>query len=204
MARVLIVGGGCRGRQLASMLVDEGHAVRITTRSQRGRAQIEQVGAECFLGDPDRLATLRASLEHVTVACWLLAGARGTSQQLRALHASRPEHFLSQAIDTTLRGFVYECPVSASGSGGWQAGERAVRAIAAMNAIPAAFLTADPCDLARMVVAGARGRRRPTRGRARSLSLVVIPKSRSGFGYTRARLCSIDSRDARRRERIHQ
>ena len=38
MARILIVGGGCRGRLLAGDLVGKGHALRITTREERGRA----------------------------------------------------------------------------------------------------------------------------------------------------------------------
>ena len=33
MARVLIVGCGCRGQALAAALLEDGHAVRGTTRS---------------------------------------------------------------------------------------------------------------------------------------------------------------------------
>ena len=77
MARILIVGGGCRGRRLARQLVGEGHAVRITTRTEAGRAAIEATGAECWIGTPERLATLRGALESVTIVCWLLAGAGG-------------------------------------------------------------------------------------------------------------------------------
>ena len=59
MARVLIVGCGCRGRALAAALVDEGHAVRGTTRARGvGSPAIEAAGAEAVLADPDRLATL--------------------------------------------------------------------------------------------------------------------------------------------------
>src|ERR1700685_3874839 len=72
MARMLIVGGGCRGRQLAAALVGEGHGVLITTRSQAGSAAIESSGAECWIGTPDRLATLRGALDGVTLAFWLL------------------------------------------------------------------------------------------------------------------------------------
>jgi hypothetical protein len=110
VARILIVGGGCRGRRLASAMTADGlgHAVRITTRSQDGRAAIEEVGAECWVGTPDRLATLRGALENVTVVCWLLRTAKGSAAELRALHSTRLEFFLGQAIDTTMRGFVYE------------------------------------------------------------------------------------------------
>lgn len=117
MARILIVGGGCRGRRLAVELVGErGHAVRIVTRSEPGRATIEAAGAECLIGTPDRLATLRGALEGVTIACWMLATARGEPERVRALHGSRLESFLGQAIDTTMRGFVYEAPGTASGA----------------------------------------------------------------------------------------
>jgi hypothetical protein len=110
---VLIVGGGCRGRELARELVGEGHAVRITTRTEAGRAAIEEAGGECWVGTPDRLATLRGSLENVTVACWLLASASGPPEELEALHTTRLEFFLSQVIDTTVRGFVFEVPLTA-------------------------------------------------------------------------------------------
>ena len=72
VARILIVGGGCPGRQLAALMIERGHAVRITTRSERGRSAIEQTGAECWIGTPDRLATMRGALDHVTIACWML------------------------------------------------------------------------------------------------------------------------------------
>ncbi|HST55483.1 MAG TPA: hypothetical protein VLJ42_06265 [Solirubrobacteraceae bacterium] len=110
MARVLIVGGGCRALGLARELVEHGHAVRATTRTEQRRGAIEATGAECWIGTPDRLGTLRAALHNVTVVCWLLATASGTPEEVRALHGSRLEFFLSQIIDTTARGFVYEAP----------------------------------------------------------------------------------------------
>jgi len=170
VARVLIVGGGCRSRRLAAKLVGEGHAVRITTRAESGRAAIEASGAECLIGTPDRLATLRGALDGVTVACWLLATARGSREQVQALHGSRLEFFLGQAIDTTMRGFVYEAPSTngsaADGANDVQGdvatvilgarrtvtaadiaeGERIVRTATSRNAIPVAFLRADPED----------------------------------------------------------
>jgi hypothetical protein len=142
VARILIVGGGCRGRRLASRLVEEGHAVRVVTRTEAARATIEASGAECLIGTPDRLATLRGALDAVTVACWMLATAQGEPEQIQALHGSRLESFLEQAIDTTMRGFVYEIP-DADGSA---EGERIVDAIASRNAIPVALLRSDPHD----------------------------------------------------------
>ncbi len=147
MARVLIVGGGCRGRRLAQALVGEGHAVRVTTREERGRAAIEAAGAECWIGTPDRLATLRAALENVTILCWILGTASGPPQELEALHGSRLEFFMTQAIDTTVRGVVYEARGAGSAAPMLAGGESIVRALAERNAIPTAFLTADPRDV---------------------------------------------------------
>ena len=144
MARVLIVGGGARGRRLASALVAQGHALRITTRSESRRAAIERCGAECFIGDPDRLATLGASLEHVTVACWMLACASGPPAQLRALHSSRLELFLERMIDTTVRGFVYEAAGATVPEAVLADGATITLAVTGRNAIPACVLKADP------------------------------------------------------------
>jgi uncharacterized protein YbjT (DUF2867 family) len=145
VARILIVGGGCRGRQLAATLVEAGHAVRITTRTEAGRAAIEASGAECWIGTPDRLATLRAALEGVTILCWLLGSASGLELQVRSLHASRLEFFAKQAIDTTVRGFIYEaCGTTPADM--LRDGVETVRSVAELNAIPLALLSADPSD----------------------------------------------------------
>jgi hypothetical protein len=144
VARILIVGGGCRGRRLAARLAGEGgHAVRITTRTDSARAAIEAVGAECLIGSPDRLASLRGALEGVTVACWLLGSPAGGPAQARALHGPRVESFLSQAIDTTMRGFVYEAAGVTVAPRIRAEGERIVRTIARRNAIPARILRGD-------------------------------------------------------------
>lgn len=151
MARILIVAGGCRGRQLAGDLVGEGHAVRITTRTEVGRAAIEATGAECWIGTPERLGTLRAALESVTIVCWLLGTVKGTAgpeeeeEEVRALHASRLEFFLGQVIDTTVRGFVYEAAGTVPGDA-LAEGERIVQRVAGRNEIPVGILTADPED----------------------------------------------------------
>ncbi len=144
---MLIVAGGCRGRRLAEAMVREGHVVRMTARSEDSRAAIEASGAECWIGTPDRLATLRGALESVTIACWLLGCAAGAAHELAALHTSRLELFLTQAIDTTVRGFVYEARGAGDSAALLGGGERIVRALAERNAIPTAFLTTDPEDL---------------------------------------------------------
>ncbi len=139
---------GLSGRQLATQLVGDGHAVRITTRTEDGRAAIEAAGAECWIGTPDRLATLRGALDSVTILCWLLGSATGSpSRSCAALHTTRLEFFLTQAIDTTVRGFVYEARGNehARGSAG-RGRARSCARLTERNSIPAAFLTADPED----------------------------------------------------------
>lgn len=139
---MLIVEGGERGLRLARVLVEEGHAVRVVVGDDSRRAHIEALGGECFLGTPDRLATMRGALEHVTVACWLLADLDEQDPEIaRALHGSRLEQFISSAIDSTVRGFVYD----AAGSVPRELlteGERIVSETAARNLIPIAILRA--------------------------------------------------------------
>jgi uncharacterized protein YbjT (DUF2867 family) len=147
VARVLIVAGGCRGRALAAAMLAEGHAVRVSTRTEQGRAAIEAAGAECWIGTPDRLATLRGALDGVTILCWLLGSCIGSEQELRELHTDRLEFFLTQAVDTTVRGLVYESRGTTTPPEVLAEGERVARALARRNAIPAAFLTADPGDV---------------------------------------------------------
>ncbi len=122
-------------------MAEQGHAVRITTRGEAGRAAIEACGAECWIGTPDRLATLRAALEGVTILCWLLGSAAGPAAEVEALHGTRLEFFLTQAIDTTVRGFVYEPAGAPIPSQVRAQGEEIVRRLAALNAIPVALLT---------------------------------------------------------------
>lgn len=128
-------------------MAGEGRAVRMTTRTDAGRAAIEAAGGQCWIGTPDRLATLRGALDGVTVLCWLMGSATGSAAQLQALHTERLRFFITQAIDTTVRGFLYEARALSGDPGLLLAeGERIVRELTARNAIPAAFLTADPSD----------------------------------------------------------
>jgi hypothetical protein len=94
VARVLIVGCGCRGRALASALAADGHLVRGTTRGEQKLVEIERAGAEAVLADPNRLATLLPHLRDVTVLCWLVG--------------PRPQSLIGALIDTPVRGLVYE------------------------------------------------------------------------------------------------
>jgi hypothetical protein len=103
-----MVGGGCRGLELARGLVADGHAVRFVTRRPEARAAIEATGAECWIGDPDVIGTLRYALDNVTVLLWLLGSARGPAERVAALHGSRLRMMLEKTTDTTVRGVVYE------------------------------------------------------------------------------------------------
>ncbi len=146
MARVLIVEGADRGLRLAEALLADGHAVRVTTSDHVRAKAIEAVGGECLLGTPDRLATMLGALEHVTVACWLLANVEDP-ELARALHGPRLERFLGDAIDSTLRGFVYEAGGRAVSAEVLAEGERIVSETTRLNLIPVALLGADPLDL---------------------------------------------------------
>jgi hypothetical protein len=145
VARVLIVEGAGRALRLAEALLADGHAVRVTTSDPAGAEAIEAVGGECLLGTPERLATLQGALEHVTVACWLLADVEDR-ELADALHGPRLERFLGDAIDSTLRGFVYEAGGKVVRAEVLAVGARIVSETARLNSIPVAVLAADPLD----------------------------------------------------------
>lgn len=108
MARILIVGCGCRGRALGQALAADGHAVRGTTRGEDGRAAIEAAGIEAVVADPDPLGTLMAPLADVSALCWLLGSAAGERERRAALHGPRLRSMLELVVDTPVRGVVYE------------------------------------------------------------------------------------------------
>lgn len=141
-----MLGGGCTGRALAAALVADGYAVRATTRTEANRPAIEAAGAECWIGTPDRLATLRGALQNVTIVCWLLGSATGAPEQLRDLHTSRLRFFLGGAVDTTMRGFLYEASGATVAAEVLAEGERIARAVGEQNAMPMAFLRAGGQD----------------------------------------------------------
>jgi hypothetical protein len=119
--------------------------VRGTTRDPARCAEIEGAGAEPVIGDPDVVATLARSLEHVGVACVLLGSAVGSPDQLAALHGSRLDMLLTRVVDTTVRGLVYEAAGSVDPKI-LDAGVALVRARCEDARIPYALLRADPVD----------------------------------------------------------
>ena len=108
MARALIVGCGCRGRELGRALLDAGWQVRGTTRDEAKTAAIEAAGIEPLVADPDRIGEVLEGIEGVTLIFWLLGSASGDSAAVAALHGPRLERLLEEIVDTPVRGFVYE------------------------------------------------------------------------------------------------
>jgi uncharacterized protein YbjT (DUF2867 family) len=143
VARVLIVGCGCRGRALARELRAAGHAVRGTTRRPERLAEIEAAGAEALVADPDRLGTVMAHLHGVSLLCWLMGTADAGAAE--DLHGPRLRTLLERLVDTPVRGVVYEAagsvpPALLAG------GAAAVREASGTWSIPAEVVQADPRD----------------------------------------------------------
>jgi uncharacterized protein YbjT (DUF2867 family) len=140
VARVLIVGCGCRGRSLAATLVTDGHAVRGTTRRPQALDEIRACGAEPALADPDRLATLLPAIEGVSAVCWLLGGVDHPP-----LHGPRLQSLLERLVDTPVRGLVYEGS-GAAPSDLLEQGAAIVRAASQTYRMPVAVVDRDPGD----------------------------------------------------------
>src|ERR1700712_2858642 len=134
MARVLIVGCGCRGEALARVLAERGHAVRGTTRDAARAAELESSGIESLVADPDRLVTMMPAIDGVSVVCWLMGTAEAPEP-----HGPRLESMLEHIVDTPARGFVYE-------TGGVERpeGEAAARRLAATYKMPVEIAGAPP------------------------------------------------------------
>jgi uncharacterized protein YbjT (DUF2867 family) len=112
VARGLIVGCGCRGRVLGRDLLEQGWAVRGTSRRAEGLAEIEAAGLEPALADPEQPGTLLDLVADVAAVYWLLGSATGSAENVAAIHGDRLERLLERLVETPVRRFVYE----ASGS----------------------------------------------------------------------------------------
>jgi hypothetical protein len=129
VARVLIVGCGCRGMALARDLVAAGPAARGTTRDPARAEAIAATGAEPYVGDPDRIGTLMEALRGVTIVCWLLGTVADAD-----LHGPRLRMLFEKLVDTHVRGVVYEAALAA--------GERIARDAAERWQIPVEIVEA--------------------------------------------------------------
>lgn len=131
MARALIVGCGCRGRQLGEELLAEGWAVRGTSRREEGLEAISAAGIEPALADPDRPGTILELVDDVAVLVLLLGAATGSEEALAAIHGPRLERLLEHLVETPVRGVLYE---------GTEAGAEIVRAAERTWRIPVQVL----------------------------------------------------------------
>ena len=103
MARALIVGCGCRGRELGERLLADGWAVRGTSRREEGLAAIEAA-----LADPGRPGTILELVDDVAILVLLLGNATGSKEELAAIHGPRLERLMEHLVETPVRGVLYE------------------------------------------------------------------------------------------------
>ena len=159
MARALIVGCGCRGRELGAALAERGWQVRGTTRDQAHAASIEAAGIEPVVADPLAVGTVFDAIEGVAILYWLLGSAEGPDEELAAINGARLEALFEKLVDTPVRGLVFE------GAGTVAAtqladGARIAREASERWRIPVEVLEVDPEDpprwLEEMLAAGER------------------------------------------------
>lgn len=139
MARALVVGCGCRGRELGAELLGRGWQVRGTTRTEAAKAEITSAGIEAAVADPDGPGTVLELCGDVSVVVWLLGSARGAPDALAAIHGPRLERLLEKLVDSPVRGFVYEA-VGLVNADDLAAGRAAVERAAERWRIPVALL----------------------------------------------------------------
>jgi uncharacterized protein YbjT (DUF2867 family) len=149
MARALIVGCGCRGRELGERLLAEGWAVRGTSRRDEGLSAIEATGIEPALADPARPGTILELVDDVAVLVLLLGSASGSEEELAAIHGPRLERLMEHLVETPVRGVVYE---------GTKVGSEVVRAAERTWRIPVEILAVGD-DLAGSAIRILAGRR---------------------------------------------
>jgi hypothetical protein len=142
LARALIVGCGCRGRELAAELAGMGWQVRGTSRRDEGLAAIDATGVEPALADPDRPGTVLELCRDVTVVIWLLGDAVGEPEATAAIHGPRLASLLEKLVDSPVRGIAYEATGSIDAVT-LAEGARLVERAREIWRIPVALLTED-------------------------------------------------------------
>jgi len=108
MARALIVGCGCHGRELGAELLARDWQVRGTSRREQGIEAIEAAGLEAAAADPDHPGTILELCGDVTAVIWLLGSAAGDREAVSAVNGPRLERLLEKLVDTPVRGILYE------------------------------------------------------------------------------------------------
>ena len=148
MARALIVGCGCRGRELGERLLAEGWAVRGTSRREEGLGAIEAAGIEPALADPERPGTILELVGDVAVLVLLFGGVSGSDEEVAAIHGPRLERLMEHLVETPVRGVAYE---------GTEAGSEVVRDAGRTWRIPVEIVT-EEADLVAAVAVTLAGR----------------------------------------------
>jgi nucleoside-diphosphate-sugar epimerase len=108
LARALIVGCGCRGRELGADLAQLGWRVRGTSRRAAGLEAIEAAAIDAAKADPDRPGTVLELCGDVSVVVWLLGSVSGEAEGISAIHGPRLQSLLEKLVDSPVRGFAYE------------------------------------------------------------------------------------------------
>lgn len=145
MARALIIGCGCHGRELGARLLEAGWAVRGTSRREQGLVAIEAAGLEAARADPDRVGTVLELVGDVAVVVHLLGSADGDPEAVAAIHGPRLERLLEKVVDTPVRGVVYEA-VGSVEPGLLAAGVEIVRTASRTWRIPVAVVEVEGGD----------------------------------------------------------
>ena len=145
MARALLVGCGCRGRELGRALREDGWEVRGTTRERDRCAELERAGIEPAVADPDRVGTVLDHVGDATLVAWLLGSATGDEWAIANLHGPRLERLLEELVDTPVRGFIYEGAGDAPANV-LRAGEQITVRASERWRIPVAIINHDPAE----------------------------------------------------------
>lgn len=151
MARALIVGCGCRGRELGGRLLAEGWTVRGTSRREEGLAAIEAARIEPVLADPAAPGTVLDLVGDVTAIAWMLGSAQGSAEELSTIHGPGLERVLERIVETPVRRFVYEATGSVDPAL-LARGREAVEAAEERWRIPTSVLSADSDEWAGQVI----------------------------------------------------
>jgi nucleoside-diphosphate-sugar epimerase len=142
MARALIVGCGCRGRELGGRLAERGWQVRGTSRRVDALEAISLAGIEPAEADPERPGTVLELCADVSIVVWLLGLATGDPDFVEAVHGPRLERLLEKLVDSPVRGFAYEAAGTVEPDL-LKEGGRIVEAASARWRIPVALLTGE-------------------------------------------------------------
>jgi uncharacterized protein YbjT (DUF2867 family) len=142
LARALIVGCGCHGRELGAELGGLGWRVRGTSRRSEGQETIAAAEIEPAVADPDRPGTVLELCGDVAVVVWLLGSAVGEPDAISAIHGSRLASLLERLVDSPVRGFAYESVGSVARATLAEGAEIVERAGETWR-IPVTLLTAD-------------------------------------------------------------